>query len=80
LGMDEETQGRVFEPFFGTKREKADGIALSLAHGIISRHNGETTVESQPGKGATFTVTLPISVEKKRETKKEIEKIKSPAT
>jgi signal transduction histidine kinase len=80
LGMDEETQGRVFEPFFGTKREKADGIALSLAHGIISRHNGETTVESQPGKGATFTVTLPISVEKKRETKKEIDKIKSPAT
>ena len=79
LGMSEQTKNRVFEPFFTTKREKADGIALSLAHGIISRHNGETTVESEPGEGTTFTITLPASGGKERETEKEVE-INSAAT
>jgi signal transduction histidine kinase len=79
-GMDEETRNRVFEPFFTTKSEKADGIALSLAHGIISRHNGETTVESDPGQGATFTITLPIPAEKEAGTKKGTERMSSPAT
>jgi signal transduction histidine kinase len=79
VGMNEETKNRIFEPFFTTKKEKADGIALSLAHGIISRHNGETTVESQPGKGTTFTITLPIPGGKEREEKKKVE-INSAAT
>ena len=78
VGMDEETRSRVFEPFFTSKSEKADGIALSLAHGIISRHNGETKVESEPGQGATFTITLPMPGGKQTGTEKEIE-IASPA-
>ncbi len=60
LGMNEETKSRVFQPFFTTKSEKADGMALSLAHGIISRHNGRMAVESKPGQGTSFTITLPI--------------------
>jgi hypothetical protein len=36
---------------------------LSVAYGIVSRHNGEITVESEPGEGTTFTITLPVSSE-----------------
>jgi signal transduction histidine kinase len=59
LGMDEEVRKRIFEPFFTTKEEKGRGIGLSVAHGIISRHGGGITVESTPGQGTTFTITLP---------------------
>jgi len=59
LGMIEEIRNKVFEPFFTTKNEKGNGLGLSVAYGIISRHNGEITVESEPGEGTTFTVTLP---------------------
>ena len=60
LGMTEEIRGRAFEPFFSTKKEKGKGLGLSVAYGIISRHNGELTVESEPGKGTTFVITLPV--------------------
>jgi hypothetical protein len=60
LGMTEEVRGRAFEPFFSTKKEKGKGLGLSVAYGIISRHNGELAVESEPGKGTTFVVTLPV--------------------
>ncbi len=70
VGMNEEIRSRVFEPFLTTKKEKGDGIGLSLALGIISRHNGEITVESEPGEGTTFTIILPASDRKETETKK----------
>lgn len=68
--MSEETKNRVFEPFFTTKKEEGHGIGLSVACGIISRHNGEITVESEPGEGTTFTITLPVAGEKETETEK----------
>ncbi|MFQ6032274.1 MAG: sensor histidine kinase, partial [Candidatus Zixiibacteriota bacterium] len=64
LGMIEEVKKKVFEPFFTTKRDKRNGLGLSVAYGIITRHNGEITVESQPGEGTTFTIKLPAKQEK----------------
>jgi signal transduction histidine kinase len=60
LGMIEEIKNRVFEPFFTTKKEKGNGLGLSVAYGIISRHNGQITVESEPGEGTAFSITLPV--------------------
>jgi signal transduction histidine kinase len=64
LGMIEEVKKKVFEPFFTTKRDKRNGLGLSVAYGIITRHNGEINVESQPGEGTTFTIKLPAKQEK----------------
>jgi signal transduction histidine kinase len=70
LGMSEEVRNRVFDPFFTTKGEKNDGLGLSVAYGIVSRHNGEITVDSEPGEGTTFTITLPVSTELRNNTEK----------
>lgn len=59
-GMDPATQRRIFEPFFTTKRSnKAVGLGLSIAYGIIQAHHGAIIVQSAPGSGATFSVYLP---------------------
>jgi signal transduction histidine kinase len=79
IGMDEEVRRKVFEPFFTTKTEGGHGIGLSVAHGIVSRHNGEITVESQVDLGTTFTITLPASGVKKGQGRRKAE-IASPAT
>ncbi len=59
-GIPREVISRVFEPFFSTKKEKGTGIGLSVSYKIIQSHNGRIEVESQEGKGSTFTVILPI--------------------
>jgi signal transduction histidine kinase/CheY-like chemotaxis protein len=58
-GMDEETRGRVFEPFFSTKRSRGAGLGLSLCWSVIENHGGRIGVASSPGVGSTFTVWLP---------------------
>ena len=58
-GIPEETVSRLFEPFFTTK-EQGSGLGLSISYGIIEAHNGEITVESEEGKGTTFTILLPV--------------------
>lgn len=60
VGMDEETKSRIFEPFFTTKPE-GSGLGLSICRRIVAEHGGSIEVESVPGKGTTFTVTLPIA-------------------
>lgn len=60
LGMDEQTKASIFEPFFTTK-STGTGLGLAISYGIIERHGGQVKVESAPGAGCTFVVSLPIT-------------------
>ena len=61
IGMTAETRQRCFEPFFTTKTgAKGSGLGLALVHSIAERHGGTVAVESEPGRGATITIRLPL--------------------
>ncbi|HEU4389595.1 MAG TPA: GAF domain-containing protein [Blastocatellia bacterium] len=59
VGMSRQVRDRVFEPFFTTKSTAGMGLGLAVSYGIIDRHAGRIDVESEPGSGATFTISLP---------------------
>ncbi len=60
--MTPETLSRIFEPFFSTKAPgEGTGLGLSITHAIVTDHGGRIEVQSQPGKGAVFTVFLPLT-------------------
>jgi signal transduction histidine kinase len=60
-GIPKKILPRIFDPFFTTKPiGKGTGLGLSLSYGILQRHHGRIDVESEPGKGSTFKVSLPI--------------------
>jgi CheY-like chemotaxis protein len=61
--MSEAVRRRIFEPFFSTKGEAGSGLGLAMAYSIVKRHGGEIRVDSEPGKGTTFTITLPATGE-----------------
>jgi len=63
-GISKENLDKIFNPFFTTKEVgKGTGLGLSICHGIITQHKGRIYAQSQPGKGATFVIELPIVAE-----------------
>ena len=62
-GIPQEDAKKIFEPFFTTKESgKGTGLGLTVIKGIIEEHQGSIAVESEPGKGTTFTILLPQSL------------------
>lgn len=60
-GLAPENLRRIFDPFFTTKKVgEGTGLGLTIAYGIVEDHGGRIRAESQPGKGATFVVDLPV--------------------
>jgi two-component system NtrC family sensor kinase len=60
-GISAQDRERIFEPFFTTKSDKGGtGLGLSVTYGIVTDHDGMIDVESETGKGSTFTVWLPL--------------------
>lgn len=66
-GMDKATLARVFEPFF-TTQFVGRGLGLAAIHGIVTNHGGVVSVESEIGKGTTFTVYLPATKQALKKT------------
>jgi signal transduction histidine kinase len=63
-GIASDHLNRIFEPFFTTKEVgKGTGLGLSIAYDIVEKHAGEIAVESRPGHGSRFTISLPIRSE-----------------
>ena len=61
-GIAPEHLKRIFDPFFTTKPVgEGTGLGLSISHSIIERHGGKIDVESIPGKGTTFTISIPVN-------------------
>ena len=71
VGISKEDLPKIFDPFFTTKDVGGGtGLGLSITYGIIQRHGGTIEVESEVGKGTTFTVTIPVRVKEPEEAER----------
>ncbi len=61
VGMSDSVRRRAFEPFFSAKGETGLGLGLSVVHGVVARHGGDASIESEPGKGTTVTLRVPTA-------------------
>ncbi len=59
VGMSEDVKARIFDAFFTTKQQSGTGLGLSISQELVARQGGTISVESEPGKGTTFTIWLP---------------------
>ena len=69
VGMSSEVKRKIFEPFFSTKGPKGTGLGMSAAYGVILRHHGNITIESELGKGTTCLLQLPAARKSERTTR-----------
>jgi signal transduction histidine kinase len=61
VGMPRDVLAKMFEPFFTTKEHgRGLGLGLAISRNIVDRHGGRIEVASEPGRGTTFTITLPL--------------------
>ncbi|MDY6988094.1 MAG: ATP-binding protein [Thermodesulfobacteriota bacterium] len=59
-GIPQDARLKLFDPFFTTK-DTGTGLGLSISHGVVQRHGGSISFESQMGKGTTFVISLPVA-------------------
>ncbi len=57
-GMDRATQKKIFSPFFSTGKKKGTGLGMAIVKNIIDSHNAKIEIDSETGKGSTFTITF----------------------
>jgi two-component system NtrC family sensor kinase len=63
-GVAEEIRERIFEPFFTTKDGQGSGLGLAISQAVLARHGGDLSLANAPGRGAAFTVRLPLGRER----------------
>ncbi len=64
IGIPLPIRDKIFDPFFTTKGPQSTGLGMSVSYGIINRHQGTINVDSCEGRGTTFAIELPLSVQK----------------